>query len=550
MTPRPITPLALAATLVLTAGLLAACGGDDENSSPTTSTATVATTPAVPRTPTVPRPRGSRLPGATVAPQATGAGTTTTGTGTGGTSTNEDGTIQQRAAGERPFSAQSPWNTRIDTLAVDSRSTQLIRSATARVGVEEGRGSTQLETVQTRRRTINEPLYINTSQWTVPVVDGADNGVPTKITCRQINLPPPNNDCGDGWSVSEISIPADEDPVPENDGWFTVTDRSRGVAYDLWRARRSDDDSSISYQFMRTWDLNGPGFLAPTTVSARGSGMPLFGGLITKSDIESGSVRHALAISVPGPAARNYVQPASVTNGNGPFDSLPEGARIRLKRNISIDRLLSERPGFATGILNNKGQIVRKRRDPFAGNTNRRAARALLLALRRYGAIVVDRAATPTLYAQLNVKWSDPLRRADGTLLKANGRQVVSRDEIRRVGDRAGTPLLRGSEIQGLLLTDFEVVTLPVLRRDPPLDNQLDVATARLGSVSPQVVTTTAAGAAAAGGVATTSTSTTGAGTTSTSTAPRTTSTSTTPRTSTSTTSTSTTSSNAAGVAP
>lgn len=530
MTPRSTTPLALAATLALTAGLLSACGGgDDKKSSPTTSTATVATTPAVPKTPTV--PPSSRLPGATVTPQATGANTSTTAT------TGNDGAVTPRASGERPFSAQSPWNTRVDMLGIDPKSTMLIRAATARVGVVEGRSSTLLETVKTRRLTINEPLYINTTEWTDPVVDGANSGVPTKLVCRQINLPPPNNDCGDGWSVSEINIPADASPVPENDGWFTVTDRSRGIAYDLWRARRSDDDSSISYQFMRTWDLNGPGFLAPTVVSARGSGLPLFAGQITKADIEAGTIRHALAMSVPGPAARNYVQPASVTDGNGPFGSLPEGARIRLKKGVLTSRLLSENPGFATGVLNSKGEIVRKRRDPFPGNTNLRAARAIVLALRRYGAIVVDRAATPTLYAQLNVKWSGPLRRADGALLKANGRSLVSKAEIRRAGDRAGTPLLRGSEVQGLLLTDFEVIRLPPLRRDPPLDSQTDVATARLGAVSPQVTATTAAGATNAGGVAATTGGASTGSTTTTST----------PRTSTSTTSTS---SNPAGVAP
>lgn len=502
-------PKALTAALAASAVLLTACGGDNKDKSKSTSsTATTATTrtSTVPRTPTVARrtTATSRAAGAGVAAQATR-------TSAEADTTSTTGTVAVRAAGQRPFSRESPWNTVVTDAAIDPKSSALIRSATLRLGVNEGQN---LDVVKTNRRVINEPLFINTDVWTDPVVDSQDQGVPTKIVCRQINLPPPNNDCGDGWAVSQLDIPADEDPVPENDGWFTVTDRSKGIAYDLWRARRAADGSSISYQFLRQWDLNGPGFLAPNTVSARGSGLPLFGGLITLADIRAGKIEHALAMSVPGPAAQNYVQPASVTDGNGPFDSLPEGARIRLKRSVSINRLLSENPGIATGLVNANGDEIRKKRAPFPGNTNRRAARAVLTALRDYGAIIVDRAATPTLYAQRNVSWTDPLRRPDGALLQANGRTLVSKTELARTG--AGTPLLRGSEVQGLYLTDFEVVTLPPLRRDPPLENTSDVATARLGAVSPQqtpTVTTGAPASATAGSVAGTGAARSGAAT-------------------------------------
>ncbi len=76
--------------------------------------------------------------------------------------------------------------------------------------------------------------------------------------------------------MSSLQIPSDVDPLPQYDGWFTVLNRRQGVGYDLWRARRSRDGGTISYQFMRKWDLNGPGFLRPGVVSARGSGLPLF----------------------------------------------------------------------------------------------------------------------------------------------------------------------------------------------------------------------------------------------------------------------------------
>lgn len=461
---RPTIPSLVAASLAVAALGLSACGGkDDKKSTTTTTSKTVATTPTTLRTPTI-SSQASKLPGASVVPQSTA------GTGTVGTTTN--GLTTTSAAVARPFSADSPWNTKVNTLPLASNSSLLIQRATKRLGVIEG---DTLDTVKTNSRPLNKPLFINTAVWTDPVVDSADDGVPTKITCRQINLPPPNNDCGDGWAVSTIDVPAKEAPLPQYDGWFTVLDRGKGIAYDLWRARRSSDGSSISYQFLRQWDLNGPGFLAPTVPSGRGSGLPLFAGLILPEEIRAGRIDHALAISVPGPAARNYVQPASVTDGNGDFNSLPEGARIRLKSSIDPNVLLGRNPGdYAPG----------KARDKLPGNTNIRAARAIITALKLYGAIVVDRAASPTLYAKLNTTWTDPLRRADGALLQADGKTLVSDTERRKAN--AGTPLLRGSEVEGLHLTDFEVVSLPPVRQDPPLEANLDVATARLGAVSPQ----------------------------------------------------------------
>ena len=125
-------------------------------------------------------------------------------------------------------------------------------------------------------------------------------------------------------------------------------DVGQPIAYDLWRARR-EDDGTISYNFMRKWDLDGSGFQAPQTVSARGSGLPLFAGLIRPKELQAGLINHALAISVPGPAQGVFVQPASSTDGNGRVSSLPEGARIRLKANIEVARPTDPRPASRSG---------------------------------------------------------------------------------------------------------------------------------------------------------------------------------------------------------
>lgn len=309
----------------------------------------------------------------------------------------------------RFFNDGSPWNQRIDTVRADPESSRMIELAQERVGVLEGPNDTTRET----RVLVDDGLYINTVRWTVPVVAG---GEPTQLVCRQIV-------CGDGANTTTLNIPADVDPDPRYDGWYTVFDTSASVAYDLWRARR-EDENTISYNYMRKWDLDGPGYSPPGTEGARGSGLPLFAGLIRPGELESGEINHALAISLPGPAAGIFVQPASATDGNGRVSSVPEGARIRLKRDVVLPTPVD--PITGKRIKLSKSQ--------------RRLADAIVACLRTYGAIVVDRAAVPTLYAQRDV--------TEG--------------------------LIRGNELQGLTLDDFEVLPIGQTFHYPPEEGELE----------------------------------------------------------------------------
>jgi hypothetical protein len=362
---------------------------------------------------------------------------------------------------DRPFSSASPWNTSILHAAVDHRSNALIAAAQLRLGVQQG---SRVEALSVKRRKITAAVYINTEKWTTPVLDAdASNAGATSLLCRQPNLPPPDNLCGDGYLVSSLKIPPASAPYPQYDGWLTVVDAAAGYGYDLWRARRATrGGATMSYLYLRRWSLAGPGYLPPTAPSARGSGLPLFAGLITPEDIQSGTIRHALAISVPGPAAINFVQPASLTDGNGATASLPEGARLRLKASVSLSSLLRAIPG----------------------GTDRRASTIIYTALRTYGAIVVDRSAVPTLYAQLTSDWTTPLRDRRGIATAPDGSTELPVDE--RDNAHFVTPLLRGVEVSGLKLSDFEVIRLPTELKDPPINNGDTVAS--LPGAGPQAL--------------------------------------------------------------
>lgn len=383
---------------------------------------------------------------------------------------------------ERPFSSDSPWNTPIADAAVDRRSDELIRKAQKRVGQEEVLAEDTLTNVTADndrstsvefRDLSGEGVVINNEKWTVPVFSNSQpNAVNRVAICRQ-------SDCGED-AVTSVTIPLDACPDPRYDGWMTVLDANQQIALDFWRGR-CEADGSLSYHFVKKWDLGGPGFQQPTGVSARGSGLPLFAGLITPEEIRDGRIDHALAMSVPGAAQRRYVQPASRTDGTGLVTSLPEGARIRLKADVArqVARTLVRRNADALGVdtrslaeIREEQRELRRNRnltdeerarlreerrnapldtngsDLRKTNTVRGAARTIVTALQEYGAIIVDRSAAPTMYAQRNANW-------EGIL-----------------------PL---NIIQDIRLSAFEVLQLgPIFQDPPPAGEDSDAIAERL----------------------------------------------------------------------
>ena len=386
----------------------------------TTTTPTATTTPApttAAPTTTAPTTTAPTTTAPTTAAPTTAAPATTPTTGvpaTGVTPVIPASPVLPGTAGAilaRPFSSSSPWNTLASGDRVDRNSERWMKLAQVRVAaVELPNGRTEQQ-----RRTITEGLTVNVTKWTVPVFSDQQQGaIPRVAVCRQFN-------CGPD-AVTAVTIPPDACPDPRYDGWMTAIDTTTRTALDFWRGR-CEADGSLSYHYVKRWDLDGPGFQAPLEVSARGSGLPLFAGLITPEEVRDGRIDHALAISVPGAAQRRYVQPASRTDGTGPRSSLPEGARIRL-RSGAIDLLSKD--------------LVRN-------NVQRRTASTIITALQRYGAIVVDRSAAPTLYAQRNAQW---------------------------------TGILPLNLVQDIGLQNFEVVDAGQILFDPPRGGELTTASA------------------------------------------------------------------------
>jgi hypothetical protein len=374
----------------------AACGGSDDGNDQAANGTTGAT-------------GGTGTTGATGGTGSTGD-VPFTGTPTTGTVGPVDSTSNHAVDSLRFFAADSPWNTTVQGFPVADNSARLLDLALQRFGAREIPGQQGIETF-IRNRTPR--LFINTEAWAPLVVAaGGDGTEATQMVCRQ-------SDCGPSEPKvpDELALPPGTTPDPRYDGWLSVIDLENNAGYDFWRARRQSD-GTISFQYSKGWTLDGPGFSKPVSVDplratgARGSGLPMFAGLISPGELTAGRIDHALAISLPGIARRNFVQPASATNGIGKEQSLPMGARVRLRAGVSLRNSPREFNGLRA-----------------------RSVETILTALREYGAIVVDRSDVPTLYAP-----------------------------------RGTSPrLVRGDELNWLTVDDFEALALPQIYKDPPL---------------------------------------------------------------------------------
>lgn len=376
--------LAVAGTILLLAG----CGGESEDRTPATTTTTARTA-------------------TTTTPRETAVDTTTD------------------LGGVNPFAASSPWNTPVQSLDRAPASSTMIRQAAQQPVREED------QTVLQRKGSFKN-LAINLTGW-APGVYPVGSGEPVTLICRQ-------NPCGAKGDLPPKTLRLGNDLVSDSghDGWIVLVDQSTDTAWDLWRARRVGN--TLSFEFVRKWSLEGDGVGTPVNSepnrlpSVRGSGLPMLAGLIRPRELRAGRIPHTLAMSVPGPASTVFVQPAGTTNGLGARTSLPQGARIRLKpsayRRMNTRRVRSNRIVTIDGVRQrSKAFVVQE-----GARKRSKGAAAVLQALYTYGAIIVDRADSPTLYAQRNANYKG---------------------------------LLAPNSLSELKLTDFEVVALGRVYRDP-----------------------------------------------------------------------------------
>ena len=244
-----------------------------------------------------------------------------------------------------PFSVTSPWNMPL------GRDVAFATPGDARTAALADR----------RIRTA-----VNAGAWSIPVVQARAGDPVATVTPRYVTStrpdyggwiePPP------GYAV-QYQIPRSARPDRQADAHLMVIDPTGRYVDETWSSsRRSDTEWATGYHGRN--DLLGPG----VGVGARAGGTAL-GGLIRTWELRSGSIRHALAISLTsGQLSPGYVWPAPWEDGGpGEAGPIPMGTHLAIPPDVDLRRLGLSRPGLTVArALQSYGAFVTDRADNVA----------------------------------------------------------------------------------------------------------------------------------------------------------------------------------------
>lgn len=287
----------------------------------------------------------------TVNPTATVVNPTATVNPTVVPTTNPTPTQVINAACRVPYSADSPWNTPIDSSPVYDPQWQTYITALAGTF---GSDPTQY----------TYPLYSAGSQMKTVKFSGIFSNV-TENDTKTINQ------SGGTWS---IPIPDGAVQSQGSDANLVVWNQETGDEWGLWQASANSDgtwNAKNGYHYNTNWD-GSPG-AGPSHFVSRGAGMPYLAGLIRPCEIAQGHIDHAIAFAYDYPTGE-FIYPATKSDGSGTFPDMPEGTRLQLNPGLTDQQI--------QGLnCTNSCFIIAK-------------------ALQKYGMIVVDKSGHPKIYPE------------------------------------------------------------------------------------------------------------------------------------------------------
>jgi len=262
----------------------------------------------------------------------------------------------------RPFSDDSPWNTRIPS------DPELEPESAAMIA--------DLETSSP----YGEHLDVNIAGYSIPLYRAGADTPRVEVLCNIGGM----GFTGDNGmnATAMVPMPAGAAPDPESDHHLLIIDLSTDLEWGMWNA--SNDGGTWTCGLGANIDLLGTGVRPPandnptwyTSHGARACGFPLVAGLIRTEEIEAGRIDHALVIAYPHIRSGWYTPPASTGQARVGDDAVswrgvPCGGRIQLDPAIDLDSLGLSRSG-----------------------------RIIALALQEYGAYVGDYSGAISLYAE------------------------------------------------------------------------------------------------------------------------------------------------------
>ncbi len=277
--------------------------------------------PLRPRAPRPPSPASAPPPGARPPPaaasRAAGSGSRRRSPASQPAAGAAPGTETATACATCPFAATSFWN--------------LPLAANAPLDEQSSAWVTEL-----RRQLATTNPWINTTSYSTPVytVPAGQPTVRVKLDTTSAPLQ---------QAFEQVPIPAGAKPAAGSDAHLVVWQPATDSMWELWLASQKADGWHARWGGRMTGVSKNPGyFTAPNPGwGATATSLPLLGGLMRISELESGRIDHALAFAIPHTKLwKSWSWPAQRSDGDtDSADAIPEGARFRLPATLDIDAL-------------------------------------------------------------------------------------------------------------------------------------------------------------------------------------------------------------------
>ena len=268
----------------------------------------------------------------------------------------------------RLFPGDNPWNRRIDDRPVWKQSRAIVARQAAGQDLHLDLGTTE--------EYYGIPVnVVDEDQPLLPLQFGVDG-----------------EDYGDESDRGPVFVPADAaieggstgDPDPDSGDRHVITVR-RGTCdlIELYAAERVRDASGrvVAWRAAAAarWDLSSNALRPAGWTSADAAGLPILPGLLSYEEAASGRITHALWFTRPS-ARHAYTWPARHCgpSGNTARDLPAYGLRFRLRKSVPAGRY--------TG-----------------------AARAIVVAMKRYGLVYADQGSAMYVTGTADPRWADAL---------------------------------------------------------------------------------------------------------------------------------------------
>ncbi len=246
------------------------------------------------------------------------------------------------------FPASNPWNERVDSLPVASDSAAIVGAI--------GAGGTM-------------HADFGSGLW-----DGAPIGIPVTVVTKSQPKVRVAFDYADESDKGPYPIPAKVKIEGGGDRHAIIVDRDSCRLYELYALQHGAKGWTAGSGAI--WSLSSNRLRPAGWTSADAAGLPILPGLARYDDLVTGGIRHALRFTVDR-SRRAYVWPARHYASDATDPSLPPmGLRLRLKAGFDTS-------GFPP------------------------QARAVLLALKRYGMIVADNGSSWYVSGAPDPRWSN-----------------------------------------------------------------------------------------------------------------------------------------------